>query len=173
VAGLLLTLGGGGRIVRLAMTGTMMMRSAIAAALGLLTLASGAWTPAALARPITPAEERYWPYAGVVSACADGGALSEIASRFSSSEREYWKTGLEIVGFDRVREIGNRTPGLDYIPRRYCTALATFNDGVTRQVSYWIGENHGFAGYGEAVEWCIAGLDRHYAYAPACKMARP
>jgi hypothetical protein len=150
-----------------------MKRSAIAAALAALALTSVPWAPTAQARPVSPAEQRFWSYSGETSACSNLSALQEIAWKFSERENEYWRSGLAILAFDRIREIGNRTPGLDFIPRRYCTARAAFNDGSLRDVSYWIGENTGFAGYGERVEWCVVGLDRHNADAPGCKMARP
>jgi hypothetical protein len=145
----------------------------MAAALGLFALAGGLWASSALARPVTPAEQRYWGYSGDLPACDSPGTLQDIAGRFHDRETGYWNSGLEIVGYDRVREIGNRTTGLDYVPRRYCIVRAVFNDGRAREVSYWIGENFGFAGYGYGVEWCVAGLDRHNADAPNCKMARP
>ena len=125
------------------------------------------------ARPLTPAEQRYWGYSAEVPLCADPAALDNIRSRFARREADYWKSGLEIVTYDRVRETGERTTGLDYIPRRYCQARAIFNDGKARQVTYWIGEGIGFAGHDWGIEWCVIGLDRNYAQAPACKTARP
>jgi hypothetical protein len=38
---------------------------------------------------------------------------------------------------------------------------------------YNIGEDLGFIGASWGVEWCVVGLDRNYAYAPACTMALP
>ncbi len=82
--------------------------------------------------------------------------------------------GLRILGFERIQEIGYRTNGLDYIPRRYCVALADMNDGKIREISYSIDQDLGIIGwFGFGVEWCVGGLDRNDAYAPNCKMARP
>ncbi len=139
----------------------------LAAAL-LLSLAG-----AALARPVTPAEKRYSPYSGQINACDDPAVLGRIQSRFSAKEIEYWNSTLEIRGFDRVRQIGLRSWGLDHIPRRYCMARAMMNDGRRRAVSYWVGEDLGIIGWGFGVEWCVHGLDRNLAFAPDCKMARP
>lgn len=125
-----------------------------------------------LARPQLPAEYRYQPYTGSLPACEDNGVLGTIQSRFGSKESEYWNSALQIVGYDRVRETGYRSNGSDYIPRRYCTARAYMNDGRWRQVTYWVGENLGFIGWGWGVEWCVAGVDRNYAYGPACRAAR-
>lgn len=138
-----------------------------------LALAATAFASAVDARPLTPAEQRDSAYSGRLPACDDPAVLSRIQSRFSERETTYWKSGLEIAGYDRVREIGWRSPGLDFIPRRYCTARAQMNDARARQVSYWIGEDLGMIGWGFGVEWCVHGLDRNYAFAPGCKMARP
>jgi len=47
------------------------------------------------------------------------------------------------------------------------------NDGRVRRVHYSIIEDGGFAGYNQGVEWCVTGLDRNWAYNPACKAAGP
>jgi hypothetical protein len=146
------------------------MRTAVMAA-GLV--AAIAASCAVEARPLTPGEQRYWGYSGEVPLCADPSALDNIRTRFARREADYWKSGLEIMGYERVRETGQRSTGLDYIPRRYCEARAIFNDGKARQVTYWIGEGIGFAGHDWGIEWCVVGLDRHYAQAPACKTVRP
>ncbi len=140
-------------------------------ALALFALA--AVTTGALARPISPAERRYLPYDGDVLPCGDQSVLSQIQSRFGEREEEYWKSGLSIMSFDEPHEIGFRSNGLDYIPRRYCTARAMMNDSRVRLVSYSVAEKLGFLGTGWGVEYCVAGLDRNDAFAPACKMARP
>ena len=148
-----------------------MLKSVACVTAGLLAFAS--LNLAAVARPITPAEQRYWSYTDIIPQCGDPGPLERISSRFHQRESEYWHSGLEITGYDRVREIGDRSTGLDYIPRRYCQARAAFNDGKVREVSYWIGEGTGMVGFDWGLEWCVAGLDRHNADAPNCKMARP
>jgi hypothetical protein len=126
------------------------------------------------ARPQTPAEARRYPYDGQLPDCGDPDVISRIQSRFSQSENEYWHSGLEILGFDRIDEIGYRSNGTDYIPRRYCVAEAVMNDQKLRTVSYSIGKDLGIIGwFGFGVEWCVAGLDREKAFAPNCKMARP
>jgi hypothetical protein len=127
----------------------------------------------AAARPLTPAEQRYMPYTAWLPLCGDPATLERISTRFQQRETEFWGSGLLIVGYERVRETGERTTGLDYIPRRYCQARAMFNDGKKREVTYWIGEGIGMAGHNFGVEWCVSGLDRHNAHAPNCKAARP
>jgi hypothetical protein len=125
------------------------------------------------ARPLTPAEQRLIPYADNLSPCEDPGALGAIQSRFRDRESEYWHSGLEIVAFDKVDEIGFRSNGLDYIPRRYCVARAVMNDQKLRTVSYSIGKATGSIGFTDGVDFCVSGLDRGDAFAPNCKMARP
>ena len=145
---------------------SLMVAGGLAAAFGCLSFA-------ALARPLVPAERRYDYYSGRLADCADPHVLARIQSRFYDRESEFWKSGLQILGFDRVREIGMRTNGLDYIPRRYCMAQAHLNDQSARTVSYSIVDDMGIIGWGFGVDWCVAGLDRNYADAPNCKMARP
>ncbi len=127
----------------------------------------------ASARPLTPAEERNAPYSGIIPPCSDTSSLAEIQSHFSQRESEYWHSGLEIAGFEDVREIGFRSNGLDYIPRRYCQARVVMNNQQIRTVDYSIVEAGGSIGYTDAVVWCVVGLDRENGFSPACKMARP
>jgi hypothetical protein len=145
---------------------------ATAGALAAFLLAGPLASPL-LARPLVPAERRYFPYSGALPACADPGVLERVSSQFAGVEAEYWQSGLKIVAYDLVREISYRGDGLDLIPRRYCQAKGIFNDGRVRPVTYNIGEELGFSSYGFGVELCVGGIDRENAYAPNCKMARP
>ena len=72
-----------------------------------------------------------------------------------------------------MKEIGFRANGVAYIPRRFCMAEATMSDHHVRQVVYQVEEWTGFSGYGDGVEWCVVGLDRNLAYAPACSVLEP
>ena len=47
------------------------------------------------------------------------------------------------------------------------------NDDASTRCTYSIIEDGGFAGFGQGVEWCVTGLDRNWAYNPACKAAGP
>ena len=141
---------------------------------GVLACALALWLAgAAQARPQTPAEERDAPYSGIVPACSNAASLSTIQSRFADREAEYWHSGLTIDQFEEVREIGFRSNGLDYIPRRYCEARVLMNDQKVRTVDYSIVEAGGSIGYTDDVVWCLVGLDRENDFSPACKMARP
>lgn len=122
---------------------------------------------------IVPAEHRYSAYSGKLPACDDSSALGRITDRFAQKESEYWKSSLAIERFDRVQEISLRGNGLAYIPRRYCIARAYLNDHREHTVIYQIQEDLGMIGWGIGVEWCVVGLDRNNAYAPACSVLRP
>ena len=159
--------------------------------------ASAIWAANACARPLTPAERRYYPYYAQMPECGTDSILSTVQSRFDQRESYYWKSGLEIERFERVRETGFRKTGLDTIPRRYCEARAVMNDRKVRTVRYAIGEDLNMTG-GDAirslsqsftfgllpnlnlspfdnwgVDWCVVGLDRNYAYGLNCSAARP
>src|ERR1700722_8261115 len=89
---------------------------------------------------ITPAENRYSAYSGVVPACDDPGVLSKISDRFAGKESEYWDSALQISGYAAIRESGFRANGLAYIPRRYCMARAMLSDARPRAVIYQVQE---------------------------------
>jgi hypothetical protein len=144
------------------------MRLILACALALAALAGPG-----LAREITPAEDREIPYSAAMPACHDPGVLKRITAAFAERELRFWNSALTIAAYDKIRPIAFRPWGLDTIPRRYCTATATTSDGKRRRVDYSVREDLGFIGGGYGVEWCVAGLDRNWGYAPACRMARP
>jgi hypothetical protein len=110
-------------------------------------------------------------YDGDLPGC--DAALDTIASRFATKESRFWNSDLQILGFEKVRQTAFRPWAKNTIPRRFCTAVATVSDGRKHRVDYWIGEDTGLIGASWGVEWCVAGLDRNWAYNPACKMARP
>jgi len=99
--------------------------------------------------------------------------LGTVASEFAYKEARFWNSGLQILSFERVREIAYSPWARGTIPRRFCRAVALVSDGRKHAVNYWIGEDTGFAGTGWGVRWCVVGLDRNWAYNPRCKMARP
>ena len=152
---------------------TRVTRSA-AAALALACMAAfGGWSEPAAAQDRLLAEERVYPFSGVLPACSDGAVLSHIQRWFASREATYWQSTLTIDGFDRVGVVAERPWGAAYVPRRFCTARAHMSDGHVRRVDYFIKEDLGIIGMSWGVNWCVHGLDRNRAYAPDCKMARP
>ena len=144
----------------------------IAMKLGAAVLALCAMNVGASA--ISPAENRINRYAqGPLPDCASPAVLGEVVGGFQSREDIYWGSGLRIGGFDHVRQRSLRPWGPDFVPRRFCTARAHFNDGRPRHVNYFVRETIGPLGNSWDVTWCIIGLDRHRTYAPNCEQATP
>ena len=110
-------------------------------------------------------------YSGQLPRCE--AALGKISARFAEKESQYWNSALQILDFEDVRETAYRPWAEGTIPRRFCRAVANVSDGLKHRVNYWIGEDTGMIGMMWGVEWCVVGLDRDWAYNPACKMARP
>src|ERR1700738_3514902 len=97
-------------------------------------------------------------YDGVVPPCDYPDALVKISVYFNNKENTFWNTDLRIVAFEKVRETAFRAWAANAIPRRYCSGIV---------------EDTGMVGATWGVAWCVVGLDRNWAYNPACQMARP
>jgi hypothetical protein len=110
-------------------------------------------------------------YEAVIPRCE--AALDTIASRFAAKEGRFWNSDLQILGFERVRQVALMPWAPNTIPRRFCRAVASVSDGRKRVVRYSIIEDGGIIGATWGVEWCVVGLDRNWAYNPRCRMARP
>ncbi|UGY19972.1 hypothetical protein [Bradyrhizobium septentrionale] len=133
------------------------------------------------AEAANPFELNFWlsgpRYDGNVAPCER--ALRVISEQFQEKEATFWNSPLVITGFNRIHETAFRPWQADNIPRRYCSGDVMLSDGKVRGVHYSIIEDGGFAGVSDAlslspgVEWCVTGLDRNWAYNPACKAARP
>lgn len=141
--------------------------------LALQLVAHAGGGPVAVTQYEVPAEARWAPFYGDMPVCDDSGVLSTISGRFGQTQREFWNSQLAIDGFDRVREIGFRSNGLDYIPRRFCVARATMSDTKERTVIYNVVSAFGILGLTWGVEWCVDGLDPNHAYGPDCVAIRP
>jgi hypothetical protein len=112
-------------------------------------------------------------YDGALPPCDAPAALRTIAHRFQQKEQRFWNPDLKIVDFQRIRETAFRPWAANSIPRRYCSGLVEVSDGSRHAIHYSIIEANGIIGESWGVEWCVMGLDRNWAYNPACKMARP
>ena len=127
------------------------------------------------AQAANPFELNFWlsgpRYDGNVAPCEK--ALGAISDQFHEKEATFWNSPLVITGFSRIHETAFRPWQSDNIPRRYCSGDALLSDGKVRKVHYSIIEDGGFAGIDQGVEWCVAGLDRNWAYNPSCKATRP
>ena len=152
-----------------------MLRLAYSTAVaGTLSALIGTLAPASAASLL---ELNFWlsgpRYDAIVPLCQDPAALAKVASRFAEKEKKFWDPKLRILGFERVRETAWRPWAENTIPRRFCSATALANDGKARTVHYSIAEDTNMIGATFGVEWCVVGLDRNWAYNPACKMAQP
>ena len=145
------------------------MRRLVLLAAAFSALAAGS----SAARELTTAEKRTIPYVADLPTCGDPGVLARVSSAFADKEAKFWNTSLQIVEYERIQPLAWRPWGLDTIPRRYCTATATISNGNKHRVDYSVREDLDFIGNGYGVEFCVTGLDRNWAYSPACRMARP
>jgi hypothetical protein len=132
--------------------------------------ATDAWSASAL-------ELNFWlrgpRYDSKVPLCDEHGPLDKIISRFGTKEYRFWNSDLEIVGFEKIREVAWEPWPSGTIPRRFCTASVLVSNGTRHQINYSIMEDGGIMGTGYGVEWCVVGLDRNWAYNPSCRWARP
>lgn len=127
------------------------------------------------AQAANPMELNFWLrgplYDGNVAPCEK--ALPTITSQFQEKESTFWNSRLVITAYGNIRETAFRPWQSDNIPRRYCSGEVMLSDGKMRPMHFSIIEDGGFAGFGQGVEWCVVGLDRNWAFNPACKTARP
>jgi hypothetical protein len=144
----------------------------LGAACGALLGVLAAGAPAQAANPL---ELNFWlsgpKYDGRVAPCES--ALPSITSAFQDKESTFWNSSLTITGYSNIREVAFRPWQSDNIPRRFCTGSVMVSDGKVRTVNFSIIEDGGFAGNGQGVEFCVVGLDRNWAFNPACRAAKP
>ncbi|HWK95022.1 MAG TPA: hypothetical protein VNR39_06340 [Pseudolabrys sp.] len=110
-------------------------------------------------------------YDGDVPSCE--AALGEISSRFESTQAGFWNNNVQILGYEKVRQVAFSPWAKGTVPRRFCTAVADVSTGRKHVVNYFITEDGGMIGATWGVTYCVVGFDRSMAYSPACKMARP
>jgi hypothetical protein len=122
-------------------------------------------------------EKNFWlsgpRYDRDLPGCDFHGALDRIIADFRTKEFRFWNSELRIVGFEDIRELDTMPWAAQSIPRRYCSGTALINDGVKHPIYYSIGEDTGMIGLDFGVNFCVAGLDRNWAYNPECRAARP
>src|SRR5690606_38676414 len=71
---------------------------------------------------------------GIIPACDEPAALATIQRRFAFKEGEFWNSSLEIVAFDRIRQVAFRPWAAGTVPRRFCSGRAQTSDGRWRTV---------------------------------------
>ena len=144
------------------------------------TLGSALVLCAALASPslaANPFEKNFWlpgpDYDRQMPACDYPRALDRIIGNFRTKEIRFWNSQLQIVGIEHIRETAVMPWAAQSIPRRFCSGVALISDGVRHPIYYSIGEDTGMIGMDYGVNFCVVGLDRNWAYGPACRAARP
>jgi hypothetical protein len=122
-------------------------------------------------------EKNFWlsgpRYDRAMPACDYAPALDRIIGNFHTKEFRFWNSELRIVGIEDIRETNTMPWAAQTIPRRYCSGTALINDGARHPIFYSIAEDTGMIGMDWGVNFCVAGLDRNWAYGPACRAAQP
>jgi hypothetical protein len=108
-----------------------------------------------------------------VPACDFPGALDRIIANFHTKEYQFWNSQLRIVGVENIKETAVMPWAAQSIPRRFCSGTAVISDGQRHPMYYSIAEDTGMIGMDWGVNFCVEGLDRNWAYNPACRAARP
>ncbi len=122
-------------------------------------------------------EKNFWlsgsNYSRDMPACDYAPALDEIIANFHTKEARFWDSELQIVGIENIRETAYLPWAAQSIPRRFCSGTALINDGRRHALYYSIASGTGMIGVGWGVNFCVVGLDRNWAYNPACRAAKP
>jgi hypothetical protein len=122
-------------------------------------------------------EKNFWlsgpNYDRDLPACDYPPVLDRVIDNFRTKEFRFWNSDLRIVGVENIRETGFLPWAAQSIPRRYCAGTAIISDNTRHTIDYSIGEDTGMIGMDWGVNFCVVGLDRNWAYNPACRAARP
>jgi len=122
-------------------------------------------------------EKNFWMsgprYDQVLPPCNYRAALDRIIGDFQIKEARFWNSRLQIVGIENIQQTALLPWASQYIPRRFCSGTAVINDGARHAIFYSIAEDTGTIGIDWGVNFCVVGLDRNFAYGPACRAARP
>jgi hypothetical protein len=123
-------------------------------------------------------EKNFWlsgpEYSRDIPSCDYPAALDRIIARFREKEFRFWNSELRIVGVENIHEISDMPWAAQSIPRRFCGGTAVINDGGRHPIYYSIAEDTGMIGVDWGVNFCVAGLDRNWAYnGPDCRAAQP
>ena len=122
-------------------------------------------------------EKNFWlsgpRYDRVMPGCDYPPALDRIIGNFHSKEARFWNSELQIVGIENIHETAALPWAAQSVPRRFCSGTALINDGRRHAIYYSIAEDTGMIGMSWGVNFCVVGLDREWAYNPACRAAKP
>lgn len=139
-----------------------------------LAIGVGAFSPAQAANWL---EKNFWlsgpNYSRDMPSCDYAPALDRIIDNFHTKEARFWNSELQIVGIENIRETAYLPWAAQSIPRRFCSGIALINDGRRHAIYYSIASGTGMIGASWGVNFCVVGLDRIWAYNPACRAAKP
>ena len=142
---------------------------ALALALGIVSISQS--------RAANLLEKNFWMsgprYDQVLPPCNYRAALDRIIGDFQIKEARFWNSRLQIVGIENIQQTALLPWASQNIPRRFCSGTAVINDGARHAIFYSIAEDTGMIGIDWGVNFCVVGLDRNFAYGPACRAARP
>ncbi|MGB6534866.1 MAG: hypothetical protein WBF58_02775 [Xanthobacteraceae bacterium] len=140
----------------------------------ILALDIGASSPA---RAASWLEKNFWlsgpNYSRDMPPCDYPPALDRIVDKFDSKEARFWNSELRIVGIEHIGETAYLPWAAQSIPRRFCHGVALINNGIRHPIYYSIASGTGMIGASWGVNFCVVGLDRNWAYNPACRAAKP
>ncbi len=146
-------------------------------ALGLLLVLTACVVGLSPARAANFFEKNFWlsgpNYNRDLPTCDSEQALVEIIHNFQTTESRFWNSELAIVGIEDIRETAYLPWAAQSIPRRFCSGTALINDGRRHPIYFSIASGSGMTGIGWGTNFCVVGLDRNWAYNPACRSARP
>jgi len=108
-----------------------------------------------------------------IPACDYAPALDRIIINFHTKEFRFWNSELRIVGIENIHETAVLPWAAQSIPRRFCSGTAVINDGTKHLINYSIAEDTSIIGASWGVNFCVADLDRNWAYRPDCRSAGP
>lgn len=122
-------------------------------------------------------EKDFWlsgpRYDRVIPACDFRLALERVIDDFHTKEARFWNSQLRIDTFENVKETAVLPWAAQSIPRRFCRGVAVINDGTKHPIFFSIGEDTGLIGAAWGVQFCVVGVDRDWAFNPACAAAQP
>ena len=107
-----------------------------------------------------------------IPSCDSRPALDWIKTDFKTKEARFWNSALGIVDIEDIRETAALSWAAQSIPRRFCAGTAVISDGVRHPIYYSIVEATGAIGWTWGIDFCVVGLDRDFAYGPACRAAK-
>ncbi len=121
-------------------------------------------------------EKNFWlsgpNYDRDMPACDYAPALDRIIGRFETKESRFWNSELRIVGIEDIRQTAYLPWAAQSIPRRFCSGTALINDGRRPPIYYSLASGTGIIGATWGVDFGVVGLDRNWAYSPACLAAK-